>query len=99
MTPRPAAKWSRPWLGESASRSCCSCCCSSPTRKVGSSRTTCARSLLEPVDEDEQPEPYHVDEVPVPSHRLEPKMPLRRELPLHHPEPNHRQHDCAERDV
>ena len=46
------------------------------------------RRSLDPVDEDEQAEPDHVDEVPVPGHRFEREVALRREVPLHHAQPD-----------
>jgi hypothetical protein len=53
----------------------------------------------EPVDEEEQPEPDDVDEVPVPRDRFEREVPLRREVAAEHAQPDHDEHDGAERHV
>src|SRR5580698_2872606 len=53
----------------------------------------------QPVDEEKQPKPYHVDEVPVPGDGFEAEMSLGREVASQDPEPDHRQHDGADRHV
>jgi ATP-binding cassette subfamily B protein RaxB len=55
------------------------------------------RRCSDPVDEHEQAEPHHVDEVPVPRHRFEGEMPFRREVAAQAAQPDHRQHDGAQR--
>ena len=53
----------------------------------------------DPVDEHEQAEPDHVDEVPVPGDRLEREVALRREVAASGAQPDHQQHDRADRDA
>lgn len=57
------------------------------------------RRGLDPVDEHEQAEPHHVDEMPVPRDRLEGEMPLGGEVAAQAAQPDHRQHDGAQRHV